>query len=218
VFVSAQLIFDNGFRTTDAGDYACMVPNTGASYTSVFVLEIGQPKISASPCSTYSTAFIFQLRILDAHCEEWTSSSLMQIVVPQFQRSLMGILAVLCRTCSGDFSGFTVVNATCSSEKHGAFLFKGSVMESPQSNKVLCTLNMWHQTAPVVAISNNLYAVDQNCILRTYLVSTECRNETLSPANDLVIIISSTLSGTALVSAGLVVLVVTLLMFLRSVT
>jgi hypothetical protein len=108
----------------------------------------------------------------------------MQSVIPIFQRSLRGILSVLCRKCSIDLANFIVIDATCSSEKQGAVVFRGSIFQSTHSIDIFCALSEWHRSGPRVLVNNRLHVVDRNCALRTTLGATECDNVSFNGDNE----------------------------------
>lgn len=176
--VVAELMFDEGFQSSDEGSYSCVLTNIAKTLPhTTFAFEVGVP-VPSSPCplNLMATHTAFQLRILNVQCKAWTSTQI-EVIMAQLQRSLVGVLSSLCFMCSINTSTLVLSEGpSCSKMVKRAVVFNGLIMLSSSSRRVdaFCALSRWHQSGPTVFISDSLHSVDRECNLITSPNTPEC--------------------------------------------
>lgn len=169
---SAELIFRNGFKAINAGEYICSA-DVVSSQTAIFTIDLGDAQLSEPSCSVDSPSRLFQIRVLDTPCNEW-DASLKQLIKYQFLRSIIVILSTQCDECSINDDNLMITHGPiCSSERKRAALFRGIIANS---SIAFCALNTWQRSGPVMVINNNLHIVDRLCNSKiTSLYAPECQ-------------------------------------------
>lgn len=202
---SAELIFTNGFKGFDVGEYACSSSDSLSQIT-IFTIGLGDSGPSVPSCSLDSTTRLFQIRVLGTRCSRW-DENLKQVIKSQFLRSIMAILLVLCVECSFNADNLRIIDGpVCSSQIEGAALFRGIIADS---RIAFCDLMSWQQSGPIVVIDDSLHLVDQHCdLIVTSLTTPECLvQKSASESGMLITIVAGSASGLGLVLVGFILLV-----------
>ena len=157
--ISSELVFEDGFQSSDVGQYFCSVDGS-ASGSTEFTIQGGDSRQNFPPCPN-ETDFVFQIRMLDTHCNRWNSveKSLMSV---EFLHSLTSLVSYQCGDCPISTNDFTLADLSCND---GAALFKGASINPQITASVFCGLRNWHTSGSVLAIDNELYTVDRTCNL-----------------------------------------------------
>lgn len=185
-FFSAQLVFPNGFRSTDSGNYVCSARSNdrNSPLSAGFMLELqaSLPTLPTAPCSVDSNAVYFEMNVLDSGCYEW-DANLKQQVIFQLQRSILGVLTVQCEQCSLISDSLMITaQPICSSQ---AAVFRGVISRDTQD--IFCALNSWLQSGSTVPVKNSLHLIDRSCNLRIESLNstdTECITITTGGTTD----------------------------------
>ncbi len=182
-FVSARLaIFQ--FAEENVGNYSCIVcaqDGSGKSHMETVTLTLNSnPVTSERPtpeCAVTSASMQFQLRVLEADCDNLINSQNTQVIAGDIQNELLNVISTECTSCLAMIGSISIsVTPSCSKAIPGAFLFSGTISTgSPQSTKTaFCALDSWIQSRPLMRVSNALYSVDDSCVLASGGSSTEC--------------------------------------------
>lgn len=158
--ISAELIFVNGFQLSDSGEYYCSIDTqVNIVRSAKFLIKAGKSLQDMSPCIVPATN-TFQIQVLGTHCNRWNSSKKQQVLV-QFRQSISTVLS--CEECVTSDDYIRLPNEpTC---RHGVVLFRGILADPQLFKNEYCAFSSWHQSGSGIAIDNNIYLVDHNCIL-----------------------------------------------------
>lgn len=161
-FVSAQLIFQNGFTRNDEADYVCSTQSSNTNST-VFGIRQGQQSRAPALCSFNSTLVFFQIRVIDTSCRGW-DENLKQRVASQFLRLLKGLS--LLPTSSSNI--VLTQDPVCSNNVENAVLFRGVITDIrvQPTREIYCGLKSWHELGPTILINDSLHHVDRGCVFR----------------------------------------------------
>lgn len=170
-FTSAELKFEYGFGTSDAGKYYCVVEarDTGFSTSASVTLSVANQSplinVTRDTCIVTSTIAHFQIRVFETDCSSW-GGYLRDRISEEFSRVIIGGIASLCSDCLPVNDDGTVVTmaTTCSGTVQGAAVFKGRISGN-QVEAIFCALNTWKRLGPSVVINGNIRPVDRNCVL-----------------------------------------------------
>lgn len=226
-FASAELIFQDGFRSSDAGSYVCLSqqPDRNSSQNSAFKLEPGASQGSAvvKLCSINNstiTAF-FQIRVLNTDCKRW-DTRLNQLVVLRLYESLLSVLSLKCQGCFVTAENVILAeNPVCSEQVAGAAVFRGTISNlgvQTATRDIFCTLYDWQQTAPTVLINDSLHFVDQECeLMRISPNAPECPGPAEGGSNVIAAAVGSTTGSAVFIAvvAGTVLLVIVITLTVR---
>jgi len=191
-FVSARLALTQ-FAEGDVGNYSCIVraqDGSGRSHVETVALMLNSNPVTsdrpAPECVVNSASMQFQLRVLEADCDNLINSQNTQVIAGDIQNELLNVISTECSTC------FSIsVTPSCSKAVPGAILFSGTIStgSSQSTESVFCTLDSWIQSRPLMRVSNALYSVDDSCVLASGSSSTECvlPLTTTGASNDVVI-------------------------------
>lgn len=163
-FISSRLIFQNGFKTADAGRYYCSMPSN-STQNAVFMLESGETRLLLPSCSVNKPLVYFQIRVLSTQCEEW-DEYLRGRVELQVLGSLQGVLSTECESCPiNDDTLALIEQPIC---RGGAVLFKGVIANTiiEQTEAIFCALYNWQILGPTIVINDTWHHVDRACKLR----------------------------------------------------
>lgn len=198
-FVSAELIFLNGFRSDDEANYVCSTQLTDVN-SSVITIQRGSNIQAPSPCSVNSTIAFFQIRVFDTRCREW-DENLKQRVASQFLRSLKGV--TLLSTASNSI--MLTQEPICSNNVENAVLFRGLVTATgvQPTKQIFCALKKWHELGPTFLINDSLRHVDRRCV---FSISSQYESEcpgfaSAAPASIISTVVGGSASGFVLVGS-----------------
>lgn len=168
LFVFVEIVFENGFQSSDAGNYSCIpyINDRALPHTAVYTITRGFT-VHPVQCSVNTDVVYFEIRVLNTSCGEW-DPTLKQLITFQILRSIKGILAVNCDECSVDDTNLVSNGLVmCSSKVEGAALFRGLISNSARQNikNIFCALRNWQQVRPAIIINDSLRQVDRRCNL-----------------------------------------------------
>ncbi len=182
-FVSARLAISQ-FAEENVGNYSCIVrvqDGSGRSHVETVTLTLNSnPVTSECPtpeCAVTSASMQFQLRVLEADCDNLINSQNTQVIAGDIQNELLNVISTECMSCLVMIDSISIsVTPSCSKAIPGAFLFSGTIStRSLQSTETaFCALDSWIQSRPLLRVSNALYSVDDSCVLASGGSSTEC--------------------------------------------
>ncbi len=216
-FVSARLAISQ-FAEGDVGNYSCIVraqDGSGKSHVETVTLMLNSnPVTSERPtpeCAVTSASMQFQLRVLEADCDNLINSQNTQVIAGDIQNELLNVISTECMSCLAMIGSISIsVTPSCSEAVQGALLFSGTISTgSPQSTETaFCALDSWIQSRPLMRVSNALYSVDDSCALASGGSSAECvlLSTTTGESND--VVISMTLLIIICACAGVLFLLV----------
>ncbi len=183
-FVSAQLIWEDGFYPFDVGNYTCIVRDLPASQIVIHskLISIDYSPVSSSsiiaqaPCAVNSLETHFQIRVLNTNCSLW-ENDLKQLIARDLSDVLRSAVSSECHYCMVASDNVEVVGVTCSEQVEHAVLLRG-VIRTGQLNEtesVFCALSRWKQNGPSLLLNGSSHFVDQECGLRVDSTGTsEC--------------------------------------------
>ncbi len=182
-FVSARLAISQ-FAEENVGNYSCIVraqDGSGRSHVETVTLMLNSnPVTSDHPtpeCAVTSASMQFQLRVLEADCDNLINSQNTQVIAGDIQNELLNVISTVCMSCLAMIGSISIyVTPSCSKAIPRAFLFTGLISTgSPQSTETaFCALDSWIQSRPLLRVRNALYSVDDSCVLASGGSSTEC--------------------------------------------
>ena len=211
--VSALLKWTRAFVASDIGQYKCLVrwDNTTVQST----VEIIQGSIATEPppsCSIDTTSIFFQVRVLEAGCDQW-DTALKEHVRNQFQQELLRIVETECN-CTVQPDSIQINNPPqCSENAPGGVVFRGTIRTQTvaATEKIFCAIFGWQEGGSLINLNENLYRVDSQCMLRVdSFTSQECAVTPTSENIDTKTIIIIAVPAGGGVLAVLVVLVTVL--------
>ena len=175
--VSALLKWTRAFVASDIGQYKCLVrwDNTTVQST----VEIIQGSIATEPppsCSIDTTSIFFQVRVLEAGCDQW-DAALKEHVRNQFQQELLRIVETECN-CTVQPDNIQINNPPqCSENAPGGVVFRGTIRTQTvaATEEIFCAIFGWQEGGSLINLNENLYRVDSQCMLRVdSFTSQEC--------------------------------------------
>ena len=211
--VSAMLTWTGPFISSDMGTYKCLVrwDNTTVQST----VEIIQGSIATVPppsCSVDTTSIFFQVRVLEAGCDQW-DAVLKEHIGNQFQQELFRIVETECN-CTLQPNSIQINNPPqCSENAPSGVVFRGTMRAQTvaATQEIFCNILGWQQGGSLINLNENLHRVDSQCVLRVdSFTSQECAVTPTSQAPDTrtIILIVAPVGGALL--AAIVVLVTVL--------
>lgn len=184
-FVSSVLTFPYGFNTTDNGAYKCVVQdNTDTFQSKAVTLEHTseqEPTIDpADMCQVNTTTAYFLISVLDTPCTEWNTAQ-KENITATLLRVLVGVATTQCLDCVvSDDTLVLTAGPACSEVTENAAVFRGTVstLDASLSKAVLCALNRWLVTGPIVQLQRDKnYFLDRGCLFQLPSpTSLECSN------------------------------------------
>lgn len=214
--VSARLRWTRVFSSSDVGQYTCLVSSNNNTIQSIVEIELSSPTVTPEPppsCSIESTSVLFQVRVLNAGCDQW-ATLLREHIGDQFQQELSRIVETDCNCTLPPDSIQIDSPPQCSENSPGSVVFRGTIRNSaaPTTEEIFCTILAWQQGGSLVNLNANLYPVDSQCSLQVdSFASQECAvapTTSTAEADIQTIIISAAAGGGALVVALLTVVLV----------
>lgn len=174
-YVSASLIWQDGFLESDAGSYECVVHVNDTHYSrresKTVSLKAADPVLqsfSPSPCQVQSSEISFQLRVSNVDCSEWRSDVKDQ-VTSSILRTILSVVAASCQDCPV-VDSVTVEDDLKCVEQQGdetAVLFSGRVEaeDSSQTELIFCALRRWQESGPLLQVNDQYYLLDESCAI-----------------------------------------------------
>ena len=211
--VSALLKWTRGFVASDMGQYKCLVrwDNTTVQST----VEIVKGSIVTEPppsCNVDTTSIFFQVRVLEAGCDQW-DAALKEHVGNQFQQELLRIVETECN-CTVQLDSIQINNPPqCSENAPGGVVFRGTIRAQTvaATEEIFCAIFSWQRGGSLINLNENLYHVDSQCMLRVdSFTSQECAVTPTSPSIDTKTTIIIAVSGAGGLLAVFVVLAIVL--------
>lgn len=173
-FTSAELKLENGFGSSDAGKYYCVVearvadPSHSESITLSVANQIPLINVTQGICIVTSTTVRFQIRVFGTECPTW-GKELKDQIGEEFSEVILGGIASLCSDCLtvNEDSTLVTMPPICSGIIEGAAVFKGQIsgQRIGKTEAHFCALNAWKRLGPSVLVNGNIRPVDRNCIL-----------------------------------------------------
>jgi hypothetical protein len=165
-FMTAKLIFENGFQLSDIGEYGCSMQNN--TMPTSFTIKPGRPLFDVPPCSLYSTSnpITFRIRILDTRCDEWSEVEV-KLAKIQYLQSVTSVVSYQCPSCS--ITNHSLTLAADNSCRDGALVFTGLIggqLDNRHNHVIIsCLLKAWKQQGSTITVDNKLHHVDSDCAL-----------------------------------------------------
>lgn len=219
--VSAKLRWTRVFSSADVGQYTCLVSSNNNTVQSTVEIVPSSPTVTTEPppsCSIESTSVFFQVRVLNASCNQW-ATLLREHIGDQFQQELSRIVETDCN-CTLPPDGIQINSPPqCSENSPGGVVFRGTIRNStaPTTEEIFCTILAWQQGGSLVNLNANLYRVDSQCSLQVdSFTSQECAVAPTTPTPttptaeadiQTIIIIAASVGGALVVGLLIVVLV-----------
>ena len=189
-FVSSTLSLVDGFRKSDAGQYACVAEINNTDYyhvqSKIVVLEDRPPlgqEITPSACSVESREVSFQLRVSGVECSNWRES-IEQQVTENVHNVLSSVVYAMCVECSASLSDVITINRLqCIGEGGPGVLVSGAISTDRRrtTQEIFCALRKWQESRPFLQIGDRYYRIDEDCdIAAESPAGRECLTESLS--------------------------------------
>ena len=209
--VSAVLIWTRPFASSDVGTYKCLVRWDNTTIQST--VEVVQGSIVTEPppsCNVDTTSIFFQVRVLEAGCDQW-DAALKERIRNQFQQKLFRIVEVECN-CTLQANSIQINNPLqCSENDPSGVVFRGTMRAQTvaATTAIFCSILGWQQGGSLINLNENLYLVDSQCVLRVdSFTSQECAVTSQDPDINTIILIAALVGG--VLFAAIVVMVIVL--------
>ena len=182
-FVSARLIWEDGFYPFDAGNYTCIVRDLSTSQiiTHSKIISVDSSRTSSSTivqrsCTLDSLTAYFQIRVLDTNCLSWEVDSDQQIA-SDISSVVQSSVSSECHHCITASDTVEIVGLKCSKQVKHAALLRG-VIRTEQVNlteSIFCALSRWKQNGPLLLLNGSSHFVDQDCdLVADSIATSEC--------------------------------------------
>ena len=210
--VSAMLTWTGPFIASDVGTYKCLVRWDNTTIQSI--VQVVQGSIATEPppsCSVDTTSIFFQVRVLEAGCDQW-DAALKEHIGNQFQQELFRIVETDCN-CTLQPNSIQINNPPqCSENDPSGVVFRGTMRAQTvaTTTAIFCSILGWQRGGSLINLNENLYSVDSQCVLRVdSFTSRECAVTPTSqgPDTSTIILITAPMGGVLLVAIVVMIIV-----------
>lgn len=174
-YSSVELQFPGGTSVTDSGTYTCFVSSESTTVTHSVIINLKVligivPRYSDPQCPVEPATVFFQLQVQHTDCLNWTEDTREKVVIETGDSVVGGILSQ-CEECM--ITGDTIIairesQCSASPSSRGVMLFSGEIttIDATITSSILCGLQAWHKTVPLVLIDSELLPIAPDCRLK----------------------------------------------------
>ena len=184
ISITAELISEIGFFSSDIGNYTCVIqmPNDTSTLElkTISLQSAGSQSLPIEEsCSRVPNGMKFQIRILETDCQSWEEDD--PQISADLREELILVISSECPTCITLTTGITITDGpSCSGSVANGTVFRGTISTGDKSRTgfIFCTLSRWKQHRPLVMLNGTQYFVDMSCVLRLASNSSpECQRD-----------------------------------------